>query len=67
MHGNQCHTHSPLPPIPNHLKQVEITTLIAKPKGLVPGQTTTVKGGGSSLLERLVQRYKAKNVEKIRL
>ncbi len=45
----------------------EITTLIAKPKGLVPGQTTTVKGGGSSLLERLVQRYKAKNVEKIRL
>jgi N-acetylglutamate synthase-like GNAT family acetyltransferase len=45
----------------------EITTLIAKPEGLVPGQTTTVKGGGSSLLERLVQRYKAKNVEKIRL
>ncbi len=45
----------------------KITTLIAKPKGLVPGQTTTVKGGGSSLLERLVQRYKAKYVDKIRL
>ncbi|CAC9971831.1 hypothetical protein [uncultured Gammaproteobacteria bacterium] len=45
----------------------KITTLIAKPKGLVPSQTTTVKGGGSSLLERLVQRYKAKYVDKIRL
>ncbi len=45
----------------------KITTLIAKPEGLVPSQTTTVKGGGSSLLERLVQRYKANNVEKIRL
>jgi hypothetical protein len=44
----------------------EITTLIAKPKGLVPSQTTTVKGGGSSLLERLVQRYKAKYEDKIR-
>ncbi len=45
----------------------KITTLIAKPEGLVPSQTTTVKGGGSSLLERLVQRYKAKYVDKIRL
>ncbi len=45
----------------------EIITLIAKPEGLMPGQTTTVKGGGSSLLERLIQRYKARNVRKIRL
>jgi hypothetical protein len=44
----------------------KITTLIAKPKGLVPGQTTTVKGGGSSLLERLVQRYKAKYVDDLK-
>jgi N-acetylglutamate synthase-like GNAT family acetyltransferase len=45
----------------------EIITLIAKPEGLVPGQTTNIKGGGSSLLEQLIQDYKAKNVQKIRL
>ena len=45
----------------------EIITLAAKPEGLVPGQTTNIKGGGSSLLENLIQKYKVRNVRKIRL
>ncbi len=51
----------------SEMETPEIITLIAKPEGLVPGQTTNIKGGGSSLLEQLIQDYKAKNVQKIRL
>jgi hypothetical protein len=35
----------------------KIETIVANPEGLVPGQTTTVKGGGSSLLDRIVIKF----------
>ncbi len=45
----------------------KIETIVANPEGLVPGQTTTVKGGGSSLLDRIVRTYKEEGVDKVRL
>ena len=45
----------------------EITILTANPKGLTIGQTTYPKGGGSALLNYELQRYKAGDVEKVRL
>jgi hypothetical protein len=45
----------------------EIKTLIANPEGLAVNQTTTVKGGGSALLDYTLQRYKARGIEKVQL
>jgi N-acetylglutamate synthase-like GNAT family acetyltransferase len=40
---------------------------VANPEGLIVAQTTTVKGGGSALLDYIAQSYKEKNIERIRL
>ncbi|CAC9435597.1 hypothetical protein BSPLISOX_1246 [uncultured Gammaproteobacteria bacterium] len=45
----------------------EIKTLIANPEGLIEGQTKIVKGGGSSLLNYMLQRFKANNVKRVQL
>jgi CRISPR/Cas system-associated endoribonuclease Cas2 len=44
---------------------MKIKTLIANPEGLIEGQTKIVKGGGSSLLNYMLQRFKANNVKRV--
>jgi hypothetical protein len=39
------------------------TTIVANPEGLIVAQTTTVKGGGSALLDYIAQSYKEKNIQ----
>ena len=45
----------------------KIDIIVANPEGLIVAQTTTVKGGGSALLDYIAQSYKEKNIERIRL
>ncbi|CAB5494295.1 hypothetical protein THERMOT_82 [Bathymodiolus thermophilus thioautotrophic gill symbiont] len=45
----------------------QIRILVANPEGLVGGQTTIVKGGGSSLLGHIVRRYQEAGVDRIEL
>ncbi|CAB5500654.1 hypothetical protein THERMOT_1282 [Bathymodiolus thermophilus thioautotrophic gill symbiont] len=45
----------------------EIDTIIANPEGLLEGQTTIVKGGGSALLENIVRSYQEDGIERIQL
>ncbi|CAB5500157.1 hypothetical protein BTHERMOSOX_669 [Bathymodiolus thermophilus thioautotrophic gill symbiont] len=49
------------------LEEPKIKTIVANPEGLITNQTTTPKGGGSSLLNRMIQEFKEKGVDKIRL
>jgi N-acetylglutamate synthase-like GNAT family acetyltransferase len=39
----------------------------AIPEGLVTGQTTTVKGGGSALMDYILRRFKSKGVKSVRI
>ncbi|CAB9541523.1 hypothetical protein BROOK1789B_1964 [Bathymodiolus brooksi thiotrophic gill symbiont] len=49
------------------VEKPDIDILVARPKGLIVGQTTEPKGGGSSLLNHVLQRYKEKGIERARL
>jgi hypothetical protein len=41
--------------------------IVANPEGLVTGQTTTVKGGGSALMDYMLRRFKSKGVKSVRI
>ncbi|CAB5498090.1 hypothetical protein THERMOT_1273 [Bathymodiolus thermophilus thioautotrophic gill symbiont] len=52
----------------NNAKQTpEIDIIAANPEGMLEGQTTIVKGGGSALLEHIVRAYQEEGVERVRL
>ena len=45
----------------------KIETIVANPEGLVTGQTTIVKGGGSALMDYMLRRFKSKGVKSVRI
>ena len=45
----------------------EIDIIVANPNGMVTGQMTIPKGGGSSLMDYMIQRYRIRGVERIKL
>ncbi|CAB5498063.1 hypothetical protein [Bathymodiolus thermophilus thioautotrophic gill symbiont] len=45
----------------------EIDTIVANPWGMIEGQTTNVKGAGSSLLDYILQKFRSRGAVKARL
>ncbi|WP_139458270.1 hypothetical protein [Bathymodiolus thermophilus thioautotrophic gill symbiont] len=54
--------------VPNTADEApEIDTIVANPWGMIKGQTTNVKGAGSSLLDYILQKFKSRGAVKARL
>ncbi|OIR24153.1 hypothetical protein [Bathymodiolus thermophilus thioautotrophic gill symbiont] len=45
----------------------EIKAIVANPWGMIKGQITNVKGAGSSLLDYMLQKFKNRGAERVRL